>query len=394
MLIVSGAYPPSSSGEAQHAFFLARHLARRGLEVDVLTGAGAVEEGPARVHALMLEWSWRELPTLVRVLRSTSPDAVLLLYIGWIYGDHPMITYAPTVARLVRPRTRFVTQLENVLGALPARYGRTGQLGAVAAMAAAGLWRASYRFGTLLRDSSEVIVLGERHRRAVAGRRGAAKAPVLIPPPPLLEPAPATEEVRRRGREVAGAGEDDFLLVHLGYLYPQKRVEDLLEAFALVARRRDGVRLAVAGGPLEGHEEYAARLRALPGALGIEDRVRWTGAYAWDGTEGSTLLRAADAFVIPIDTGVALNNSSLGAAASHGLPLIGTRPERLELAFRDRENILLCPPGDPQALAEAIETVIDDETLRRRLAQGASELADRWYSWDTAVERTIAALGG
>src|SRR3712207_7440015 len=62
------------------------------------------------------------------LFRSSSPDAILLLYIGWIYKHHPMITYAPTIARLLLPRVRFVTQFENALGAHPELYGLRGRL--------------------------------------------------------------------------------------------------------------------------------------------------------------------------------------------------------------------------------------------------------------------------
>jgi glycosyltransferase involved in cell wall biosynthesis len=392
--MISGAFPPSNSGEAQHALLLARQLAARGFEVDVLASAGSVTDHMVHVHPLMRGWSWSDLPTLGRFLRSSAPDVVLLMYIGWIYDDHAMITYAPTVARLAKPGVRFVTQFENVLGALPARYGRMGQAAAVGARAAAGLWRTSYRFGTLVRDSTRLIVLSEHHRDALGSRLRAPSAKmVLVPPPPLLATAPESPDVRRRGRAMLNVGEEDFLLVYLGYLYPQKRVETLLKAFALVSERRVQAKLAIVGGVLEGYEDYAARLRDLPAELGIDHNVRWAGPFAWDSTDGSTMLRAADAFAMPINAGVALNNSSIGAAASHGLPLVATRPARLESAFREGENILLCAPDDPPALAAAIEAIVDDDRLRRRLSAGARALADEWFSWPAAVEKTIATFG-
>jgi len=393
LLIISGAFPPANSGEAHHALLLSSQLAERGFDVDVLTSAGAIPAESLQVWPLMREWSWRELPLLARVLRSSSPDVVLLMYIGWIYNDHPMITYAPTIARLLVPRARFVTQFENVIGALPGRNGRAGQLCALGAVGAAGVWKVHYRFGTLFRDSHGIIALSEHHRRFLTARfRSSAQKIVLIPPPPLVMLSPDTEGTRRRGRHMLGVDQRHFLVLYLGYVYPRKGLETLFRAFAMLAEDRPHARLGLVGGPLEGFEDYADDLRRVPAELGIDDKVGWRGAYPWDSTDGSTMLRGADVFVMPIDVGVALNNSSIGAAAAHGIPLVATRGEQTEPAFRDRENVLLCRPLDPEGMAEAIKTVMDDDRLRQRLAHGARRLAEEWFSWGKAVDRTIATF--
>jgi polysaccharide biosynthesis protein PslF len=394
VLVISGAFPPSNSGEGQHTLLLSRHLASRGFEVEVLTSAGGVADDSMDVRPLMREWSWRELPLFARSLRSSSPDVVLLMYIGWIYNDHPMVTYAPTIARLLLPRVRFVTQFENAIGAVPEQDGFVGRLRARAAGAVAGAWKVDYRFGTLLRDSHRIIVLSERHRSILAAHVSSVSGKSLvIPPPPLMMLSPDTRETRRRGRELLGATADDFVLVYLGYVYPRKGLETLLSAFGIVARERENVRLAVVGGPLEGFEHYATSIRELPAELGIENRVRWTGAYPWDSIDGSMMLRAADAYVMPIDIGVALNNSSIGAAAAHGIPLIATAAEDLEPAFREQENVVLCRPRDPDGMAAAIRMVMDHDQLRARLSEGARSLAEQWFSWETAVDRTIESFG-
>jgi glycosyltransferase involved in cell wall biosynthesis len=393
LLVVSGAFPPDNSGEAQHALLLSRELARRGLEVTVLTNVGAVDDGSVEVWPLMQEWSWRELPLFASSLKSSSPDVVLLLYIGWIYNDHPMVTYAPTIARFLRCRVRFVTQFENAIGAVPERHGLVVRLPTRAIGAATGLWNVGYRFGTLLRDSDRIIILSRHHLSILTGLVGSVRdRSVLIPPPPLMEIAPDTEEVRQRGREMLRVEREHCVVVYLGYLYPRKGLETLLRGFAIVAKKHENAMLAIVGGPLEGFEHYALGIRDLSAGLGIEDKVRWTGAYPWDSPDGSTMLRASDVYVLPIDVGVALNNSSIGAAAAHGLPLIATEGANTERAFRDGENILLCPPEDPSAMAAAIETVLEDDDLRQHLARGAKALADRWFSWQTAVDRTLATL--
>jgi glycosyltransferase involved in cell wall biosynthesis len=89
---------------------------------------------------------------------------------------------------------------------------------------------------------------------------------------------------------------------------------------------------------------------------------------------------------------VHLNNSSCSSAVSHGLPLITTRGEILDSPFIDQENVFLCPPKNPEAMATAIETLIDNSELRQRLRLGALQLAQEWFSWERAIDRTMATF--
>jgi glycosyltransferase involved in cell wall biosynthesis len=200
---------------------------------------------------------------------------------------------------------------------------------------------------------------------------------------------------RTRGRQALGVASDDFLFAYFGRLYAGKGLETLLKAFARVRGRRPDVRLAIVGGVhrdgVSGNWSIES-VHQLGASLGISDHVVWTGEYPWDSDEASTYLHAADAAVLPFRSGVHLNNSSLAGVAAHGLPLITTRGDVLEAPFRDGENVLLCPPEDPEELAIAMEKVLVDVDLRRRLGAGMATLAQEWLSWGASVERTVAAF--
>jgi glycosyltransferase involved in cell wall biosynthesis len=137
---------------------------------------------------------------------------------------------------------------------------------------------------------------------------------------------------------------------------------------------------------------YLKELEELARTLGIENEVVWTGGWDWDRGVESLYLHAADVCVLPFDDGVSMHNSTFAAAAAHGRPIISTRGKTLERFFLHRENVFLCPPRDPEALAEAIQTLMDRAELRERLGAGALTLSREWFSWDRAVERTLAAL--
>jgi len=119
--------------------------------------------------------------------------------------------------------------------------------------------------------------------------------------------------------------------------------------------------------------------------LGISNKVTWLNGYDTDSDAASMYLYAADACVLPFDQGVTLSRSSLAAALVHGIPTITTRGEHLETPFQHEVNVLLCPPKDPDALAQAIRRVMSSPDLRLSLTEGAGQLAREWFSWEKAV---------
>ena len=401
VLIISAAFPPMQAGETTNAVLLCEHLADQGLEVHVLTtsGNGGTSNPSIQVHACMRDWSWSDVPRFVKILKRCSPDAVLLMHIGWIYNHHPMITFAPTISKKLLPRVPFVTRFENPIGAPPPR-----RPSILTRAFRKGIMRwlrvkdAGYNFGTLLRDSSCLIVLSERHRQHVANREpGIVRKSVLIPPPPNMRLCSGNNgTTRKRGRETLGVKPDDFLVSYLGYIYSGKGVETLLRAFALVRNQRSNVGLVMIGGGIDsrfsGGSSYIQELHELSRQLGLDSKIKWTGEYAWDTDEASVYLRAADVCVLPFDTGVQLNNSSFAAAAAHGLPIITTRGATLEQPFIHQENVFLCAPKSPEAMAAAIKTVMDNPDLRARLRKGSLKLAEERFSWESAIERTIGTF--
>lgn len=397
VLVISAAFPPMRTGEASHAFHLSRHLADRGLDVHVLTTRGHIETPsfPFKLYPIMRNWSWSELLRFVKFVKRSSPDAILLVYIDFIYKDHPMITFAPTICRILLPSVPFVTQFENPIGIPPRQSSILSRFLRKVATHWAGVKDVDYRFGTLLRDSHRVIVLSTRHWNCLRDLYPAVHSKtVLIPPPPTMMMCTENDGAsRRRGRQVLGVKESDFLIAYIGYIYPNKGLETLLRAFQIVSHQSANVRLIMVGGIISsafpGGPSYAQDVYQLAKQLGVDGKVTWTGEYACDTDEASVYLRAADICVFPFDTGVQLNNSSFAAAAAHGLPIVTTQGAMLEEAFVHRENVVLCPPTSPEVMAAAIKTVMGEPDLRKRLRLGALKLAQEWFSWDSAINRTI-----
>jgi glycosyltransferase involved in cell wall biosynthesis len=399
VLVISAAYPPMPAGEASNAYHLCQRLADRGLDVHVLTSKDNRGTANSRiaVHDLMRNWSWSEAPRLASFLRKCAPDAIYLMYIGWTYGYQFMSTFIPSIAKQVRPQTPFVTRFENIGGA-GAQVNSLASRAIRWALAKRDPRHVDYQFGTLLRDSDSIVLLSSRHETPLESiLPGVRNKCVLIPPPVNMCMSEATPAARERGRRMLGVDAEDFLLTFIGFVYAGKGIETLLRAFNAASRRHPHLKLAILGGSIDSKfpdaPSYRNDLLQLSQDLGIAKRVIWTGPYSSETDEASTLLRATDVCVLPFDTGVKLNNSSFSSASAHGLPILTTFDDSLEPQFIHGENTYLCPGRSPEALATGIETLIADPVLKSRLAAGAARLADEWYSWDTAMARTLSLLG-
>lgn len=401
ILVISAAYPPMHAGEATNAYHLCKHLADRGLDVHVLTSRVNRNNDDPRIHVhpIMRNWSWTEMLRMRSFFKRCAADAVYLMYIGLMYQYHPMITFAPTIFRRLFPHVPFVTRYESAfVGADPSRTSIISRLFRRAMVKWVGGKDVAYGSGTLLRDSNHIIALCERHREMLIEEWPPVKEKMLlIPPPPNLRIAPNEDgKARSEGRAKLGLAATDFVIVFFGYLYRTKGVEFLLQAFQVVRAERKGVKLVFVGGKIgldvEGSGDYYERMQGLAKELQIEKDVTWTGAVRSDTEEASLYLHAADAAVLPFLQGVQLNNSSLASIAAHSLPIIASRGPLLDSAFVDGANMLLCEPKDHCAIARHIMHLIDDPRLMDRMRAGATKLSQDWFSWGTAIDRTLATF--
>lgn len=157
---------------------------------------------------------------------------------------------------------------------------------------------------------------------------------------------------------------------------PLKGIVPLLEAVAKLRTERD-VELVIVGKASEGGA--AARTIAR---LGLEESVRFV-----TGVSEAELVRvfgSAHVGVVPsLYEGFSLPAIELMSCAT---PLVATTAGALPEVVGDAA--LSVPPGDPEALAQAIRTVMDDADLAARLgAAGRARVMER-YTWESVARQT------
>ncbi len=154
-----------------------------------------------------------------------------------------------------------------------------------------------------------------------------------------------------------------FTILSVGSLTHQKAHDVLLDAFSRLAPSAPDWRLSIAG---DGKLKEALRKQAE--SLGVHDRIEWHG-WVWD---IHACYGSADIFVLP-SRYEGMPNALL-EAMSCGLPVIvsDASPGPLEYVKHGVTG-LVAPVDDAPALAAAIERLIHDPPLRRRLGVAARE---------------------
>ncbi|MCB8969133.1 MAG: glycosyltransferase [Ardenticatenaceae bacterium] len=167
--------------------------------------------------------------------------------------------------------------------------------------------------------------------------------------------------VRRR----RGWGDNETVLISVGRLVEEKNFRLLLEAVHIVMQRHKDVRLALIG---DGPEQK--ELEKLCQQWGIAKRVEFVGRVPFE--EMPAHLKAADIFCFASITETQ-GLVTLEAMAA-GLPVTAVDATGTSDIVIHEENGLLTA-NDAQALAAAIERVLDDEALAAQLREGATETA-------------------
>lgn len=165
------------------------------------------------------------------------------------------------------------------------------------------------------------------------------------------------------------------LLLCVARLVAKKGVATLIRACAMLAERGVDVRCQVIGdGPLR------ASLARLVRDLGLTGRVRLRGAL--DQRAVHRAYGDAAVFVLPCQIAADGDRDALPVAIleamSVGVPVVTTPVAGIPEVVRDGDTGLLVAPASPQALADAVERLLGDRSLRMRLITGARRVADEF----------------
>jgi glycosyltransferase involved in cell wall biosynthesis len=179
------------------------------------------------------------------------------------------------------------------------------------------------------------------------------------------------------------------LIVAIGRLIPKKGFAELIRACALILRRGKAFQCEIIGeGPLENE------LRAQIAQLDLQNCVVLSGAKPQSEVRGR--LFAANVFVLPsvVDREGGMDNlpTVIMEAMATGLPVVSTDIGGIPEMVTHKKTGFLVPPGDTEALADAIDKLISDSAVAQKMGQAGYERAQKLFSIQENVRDLCARI--
>ena len=238
---------------------------------------------------------------------------------------------------------------------------------------------------TIVRGAARIVAVSEELKRWLIDLGvEAGRITVLanaVDPRRFERRAGKREDARRRlgvdGRPV---------VVFVGTLKPWHDPGILLRALGVLREKNVAPQLFLVG---DGPERE--RLEALARAEGLSSLLTFTGSVAQE--QVPVYLAAADVAVATYhpDTGRYFSPLKLFEYLAAGLPVVAAELGEIPHCVRRGETGLLYPPGDAEALADALGTLIADRERAVALGRNGREHVLRHHTW-TLNARAVAAV--
>lgn len=194
-----------------------------------------------------------------------------------------------------------------------------------------------------------------------------------------FRPTQPDPELARRVKAAPG----DEVIVTAVRLVALKGVQHVISAMDLLRNSHPRLRLLVAGeGP------YRQALEAKAQELGLGERVSFLGYLDQSRLAGFYALGRAAVFA---STGEEALGLSPAEAMACGLPVAASRLGGVPEVVGEDAGILT-PPGDAAALALALDKILGDSELRRKMAQAGKARAAELFNWSAFAQRLEQGL--
>jgi glycosyltransferase involved in cell wall biosynthesis len=184
-------------------------------------------------------------------------------------------------------------------------------------------------------------------------------------------------------RREFGIDENSIVIGYVSHFAPHKGQTVFLEAMARVVRKFPAVKALIVGGAVyKAYRDYDEVLENLTRELGLVENVIFTG----ERSDIADIMSSLDIFAC-----VSLTeefNRVIVEAMTFSKPVVISNVRGESVVVEDSVTGLLVPPNDPQSLASAIITLINDRQLQRRLGAAGKRHVEKTFS----IERTVSDI--
>ncbi|BEP13635.1 hypothetical protein acdb102_19460 [Acidothermaceae bacterium B102] len=377
VVVVAPYFPPKTGGLESYAFHMATELVSRGHEIVVISADGSARRSNSRVEAGMRiyrlpyrfklsntpfdpRWLWQ----IRKIIKNEMPDLV---------NAHTPVPVIADIAERVAGKVPFVLTYHNDL----VKSGKI--LGMVANFAYPLMIDRTIASAAAVITTSKDYALSSAHLQ-----QALSKVHVV---PPGVDTRIFHLAVDRSALATRfGAGYTVLFVGQLDHSHAHKGVSVLLAAVARLQRNGLDIKLVVAG-PGDAAGAYADEARQL----GLQ-HTHFLGHVPDD--ELPAVFAGADVTVLASTTEAEGFGMVLLEAGAVGRPVIGSRIGGLSTAVVEGETGLLVPPGDVEALAQAIKRLHDDAQLGLSMGSAGARRAAADFSWSEVGRKTEAVFEG
>lgn len=239
----------------------------------------------------------------------------------------------------------------------------------------------------MLRMAGKTIAVSESIRDALV-KKGLKSSRIEVITNAVNPSVPdrVLRERRVEKRLALGIKDDEFVIGYCGRLSREKGLEFLLRAVSTLGDAGRHVRLVLIG---DGPERQS--LEKLSMEPGLSGRVIFTG-FLRDAEEA---ISALDLFVLPsLTEGTPM---ALLEAMAVGVPVVASAVGGIPSVVQDGRDGLLVSPGRIEELTGAVEKVMKDDVLRKKLSKKGRERIREKYdikAWTRKMENEYLGLCG
>jgi glycosyltransferase involved in cell wall biosynthesis len=229
----------------------------------------------------------------------------------------------------------------------------------------------------------KVITASKNAAMSLEKNRGVSSDQIESIPNTIHTPVPT--QTRERLLSLHQIPLDRFIVSEIALLTDRKGQKHLLEALALIKEQNQTLSQKVAlifvG---DGEDEFS--LKELASRLGVQDQVYFVGSR----NNYSDYIEASDVIVQP-----STRNEDMPLVVLSAMELkraiIGTDVGGMKEQIESEKEGLILPPGDSNALAQALIRLLLDQNLRSTFAQAAHERFRQSFS-SASIEKRYLAL--
>jgi D-inositol-3-phosphate glycosyltransferase len=196
---------------------------------------------------------------------------------------------------------------------------------------------------------------------------------------------------RSFARKILGLDHEGSIILQLGRMVPRKGVDNVIRALSHLKNCVSKLTLLIVGGETDEPDALKCveigRLQQIAKQQGVETMVQFVGRKNRDMLK--YYYSAADIFVTT-PWYEPFGITPLESMAC-GTPVIGAEVGGIKYSVKNNETGLLVPPNQPQLLAEKINFLLSEPSIREQMKKNAIERVNALFTWST-ISSAIAEM--